>query len=82
MLSAGYGTSIYSDAYVTAMNILQVIFVIIGSALATVLIPMYMEVHSEEGEVVSLKFINNVPNLVVISCIVLSVPGFVLLSRL
>ena len=46
VLAAGYGTSIYSDAYVTAMNIPQVIFAIIGSTLATVLIPMYMEVHN------------------------------------
>ena len=43
VLAAGYGTSIYSDAYVTAMNIPQVIFAIIGSTLATVLIPMYMK---------------------------------------
>ena len=55
VLAAGYGTSIYSDAYVTAMNIPQVIFAIIGSTLATVLIPMYMEVHSEEGEGASLE---------------------------
>ena len=82
VLAAGYGTSIYSDAYVTAMNILQVIFVIIGSALATVLIPMYMEVHSEEGEVVSLKFINNVFNLVILACIVLSVFGFVFTEQI
>lgn len=76
VLAAGYGTSIYSDAYITAMNIPQVIFAIIGSTLATVLIPMYMEVHSKEGEKGSLKFINNVFNLVIIGCILLSVLGF------
>lgn len=77
VLAAGYGTSIYSDAYITAMNIPQVIFAIIGSTLATVLIPMYMEVHSNEGEEGSLKFINNVFNLVVLACIILSILGFV-----
>ena len=82
VLAAGYGTSIYSDAYVTAMNIPQVIFAIIGSTLATVLIPMYMEVHSEEGEVVSLKFISNVFNLVILACIVLSVFGFVFTEQI
>ncbi len=76
VLAAGYGTSIYSDAYITAMNIPQVIFAIIGSTLATVLIPMCMEVHSKEGEKGSLKFINNVFNLVIIGCIILSVLGF------
>ena len=82
VLAAGYGTSIYSDAYVTAMNIPQVIFAIIGSTLATVLIPMYMEVHSEEGEKASLKFINNVFNLVILACIILSVLGFVFTKQI
>lgn len=82
VLAAGYGTSIYSDAYVTAMNIPQVIFAIIGSTLATVLIPMYMEVHSVEGEEKSLKFINNVFNLVVIACIVLSILGFIFTEQI
>lgn len=82
VLAAGYGTSIYSDAYVTAMNIPQVIFAIIGSTLATVLIPMYMEVNSDEGEEKSLKFINNVFNLVIIACIVLSVLGFMFTEQI
>ena len=82
VLAAGYGTSIYSDAYVTAMNIPQVIFAIIGSTLATVLIPMYMEVHSVEGEEKSLKFINNVFILVVIACIVLSILGFIFTEQI
>lgn len=82
VLAAGYGTSIYSDAYVTAMNIPQVIFAIIGSTLATVLIPMYMEVHSNEGEEGSLKFINNVSNLVIIACVILSVLGFMFTEQI
>ena len=82
VLAAGYGTSIYSDAYITAMNIPQVIFAIIGSTLATVLIPMYMEVHNEEGEEASLKFINNVFNIVVLACIVLSVLGFIFTEQI
>lgn len=82
VLAAGYGTSIYSDAYITAMNIPQVIFAIIGSTLATVLIPMYMEVHGDEGEERSLKFINNVFNLVVIACIILSVLGFIFTEQI
>ncbi|WP_200855529.1 lipid II flippase MurJ, partial [Klebsiella pneumoniae] len=46
------------------------------------LIPMYMEVHKEEGEEGSLKFINNVFNLVVIGCIVLSILGFVFTEQI
>ena len=82
VLAGGYGASIYSDAYITAMNIPQVIFAIIGSTLATVLIPMYMEVHKQEGEEGSLKFINNVFNLVVLACIVLSLLGFIFTKQI
>ncbi|MEG1287711.1 MAG: murein biosynthesis integral membrane protein MurJ [Clostridium sp.] len=77
VLASGYGTSIYSDAYITAMNIPTVIFAVIGSTLATVLIPMYMEVDRDLGKEKSLKFINNVFNLVVLSCIILSILGFI-----
>lgn len=41
-----------------------------------------MEVHSEEGEIVSLKFINNVFNLVILACILLSVFGFVFTEQI
>ena len=77
VLASGYGTSIYSDAYITAMNIPLVIFAVIGSTLATVLIPMYMEVDRDLGEKKSIIFINNVFNLVILMCIVLSVLGFI-----
>ena len=77
VLASSYGTSIYSDAYITAMNIPLVIFAVIGSTLATVLIPMYMEVDRDLGEKKSIIFINNVFNLVILMCIALSVLGFI-----
>lgn len=40
MLASSYGASMYSDAYLTAMNIPLVIFTIIGTTLGTVIIPM------------------------------------------
>ena len=50
VLAAVYGASMYSDAYLTAMNIPVVLFTIIGTTLGKVLIPMYFEVNNDLGE--------------------------------
>ena len=55
VLASSYGASMYSDAYITAMNIPLVIFTIIGSTIGTVLIPMYFEVNNDLGEKKSIK---------------------------
>ena len=55
VLAAVYGASMYSDAYLTAMNIPVVLFTIIGTTLGTVLIPMYFEVNDDLVEKKSIK---------------------------
>ena len=55
VLASCYGASMYSDAYLTAMNIPVVLFTIIGTTLGTVLIPMYFEVNNDLGEKKSIK---------------------------
>ena len=77
VLASSYGASMYSDAYITAMNIPTVLFTIIGSTLGTVLIPMYFEVKSDLGEKKALNFTNNVFNVVIAMCILLAILGFV-----
>lgn len=77
VLASSYGASMYSDAYLTAMNIPLVIFTIIGTTLGTVLIPMYFEVNSSIGEEKALKFINNIFNIVILLCILLAILGFI-----
>lgn len=76
VLASAYGASIYSDAYITAMNIPTVIFAVIGTTLTTVFIPMYIDVNRELGEEKSLEYVNNVFNSVIVLCIVLSILGF------
>lgn len=77
VLASSYGASMYSDAYLTAMNIPSVIFTVIGTTLGTVLIPMYFDVNSKLGEKKALRYINNMFNIVIVLCIVLSILGFV-----
>ena len=82
VLASSYGASMYSDAYLTAMNIPLVLFTIIGTTLGTVLIPMYFEVNSDLGEKKALNFTNNVFNMVIAICIVLAILGFIFTEQL
>lgn len=82
VLASSYGASIYSDAYLTAMNIPLVLFTIIGATLGTVFIPMYFEVSSDLGEKKALNFTNNVFNIVIVICILLAVLGFIFTEQL
>ena len=75
VLASAYGASIYSDAYLTAMNIPLVVLTVIGSAIATVFVPIYNEVEYKVGVKESLKFTNNVLNIIIIFCILLTVLG-------
>lgn len=82
VLASSYGASMYSDAYITAMNIPVVIFAIIGTTLATIFIPMYFEVNNELGENNALRFTNNVFNIVIVLCILLAIIGLVFTEQL
>lgn len=82
VLAAVYGASMYSDAYLTAMNIPVVLFTTIGTTLGTVLIPMYFEVNNDLGEKKALNFTNNVFNIVIAICIVLAILGFIFTEQL
>ncbi|WP_122641317.1 murein biosynthesis integral membrane protein MurJ [Romboutsia sp. Marseille-P6047] len=77
VLASTYGASMYSDAYITAMNIPIVIFAVIGTTLGTVIIPMYFEVKNDLGDRKALSFTNNVFNIVIAVCIFLAILGFI-----
>ena len=77
VLASSYGASSYSDAYLAALNIHNVIFSIIGVGLSTTFIPVYYDVIREKGEACSEKFINNVFNIVAVMCIILAISGYI-----
>lgn len=72
-----YGTSSYSDIYITAMNIPLVLFASIGGALATTFIPLYHEALENGGEKRALKFSNNIMCIVVILSLILAILGYI-----
>lgn len=74
-LASVYGASGVSDAFLVAMNIPAVIFQAIGTSLGTAFIPLYCEVNSNKGDKDANLYTNNILNIVVLICIVLSILG-------
>ncbi|SCH61612.1 murein biosynthesis integral membrane protein MurJ [Romboutsia sp. 1001713B170207_170306_H8] len=76
-LASAYGASSTSDAFLVAMNIPAVIFTAIGTSLGTAFIPLFCEVNSSKGDRESIKYTNNIFNVVIIICIVLTTIGVI-----
>lgn len=77
-----YGTSSYSDIYIVTLNIPAVLFLAIGTALANIFIPLYYESSEKTGEENSIKFMNNLINIVLLVGVLISVIGFIYSEQL
>lgn len=74
-LAAAYGASSTSDAFLVAMNIPAVIFTAVGTSLGTAFIPLFCEVRSKDGDNASVRYTNNIFNVVVLICLVFAIVG-------
>lgn len=72
-----YGTGMYADVFVLTLNIPGLIIAIIGSAVATTYIPLYVETKEKHGQEGALKFTNNVLNLCYVLAIIIAILGLV-----
>lgn len=77
VLSFAYGASMYTDIYVMAMNIPNVIFAAIGAALSTTFIPIYCDISENKGEKESIRFTNNILTIVFILCVIIAMLGLI-----
>lgn len=50
VIAARFGTSMFTDAYIMAFTLPNLIYVIIGGALATALIPIFTEIMAKSGQ--------------------------------
>ncbi|MCC0666994.1 putative lipid II flippase MurJ [Clostridioides difficile] len=82
VLSSIYGTGLYTESYLTAMNIPNIIFAAIGTAIVTTFIPMYQDISSKQGEKQAVKFLNNVLNIIVGICIIVAILGVIFSKQL
>lgn len=78
-----YGATMYSDIYITTMNIPFIIFAIISTAIASSFIPLYYEHNNlENGEQKAIRFSNNVITIILILGFILGLIGFIFAKQL
>lgn len=77
VLASSYGTSFYSDAYLIALNIPNVIVAAIGQAIITTFIPLYYETKKSNNKEETNKFISNLITIVAILCCIMSIVGII-----
>ena len=75
VLANFYGTKGYADVFLLTLNIPGLIIAVIGSAVATIYVPIYFETKEKLGENESIKFTNNMLNLSLIISIVIAILG-------
>lgn len=75
VLASFYGTGAYSDVFLLTLNIPGLIIAVVGSAIATIYVPIYIDTKEKLGEEVALKFTNNMLNIVAIVSIVIAILG-------
>lgn len=80
VLGGTYGTTLYSDAYIVAMNIPGTLFSLIGIALSTTFIPLYYENSNSIEE--SNKFVNNIFNITLVLSIMLILLVFIFADQI
>lgn len=75
VLANFYGTKGYADVFLLTLNIPGLIIAVVGSAVATIYVPIYFETRDKLGEDGSLKFTNNMLNLSLIISIIIAILG-------
>ena len=75
VLANFYGTKGYADVFLLTLNIPGLIIAVVGSAVATIYVPIYFETREKLGEDGSLKFTNNMLNLSLIISIIIAILG-------
>jgi len=77
VLTYFYGATEISDVYITSSTIPITLFASIGTALATTFIPLFYEVDKNKGRDESLKFTNNIFNIVITIGLIVSILGYI-----
>lgn len=72
-----YGTSAYSDIYITALNIPTIVFAIIGTAIGTTFIPLYHEILEKKGKERASMFSSNITGIILCISLFLAIVGFI-----
>lgn len=82
VLTYFYGATDISDVYITSSSIPIILFASIGTAIATTFIPLFYEIDKKNGRDKSLKFTNNILNIVIVIGLILSILGYIFAEQL
>lgn len=77
VLGATYGASIYSDVYITSMNIPTILFSLAGAAITTTFIPLYYDSYNLNGAESAIKYTNNTLNVLIGFGILVSILSYI-----
>lgn len=77
VLANFYGTSSHADVFLVTLNIPGLIIAVIGSVVATIYIPKYIEIKENLGENEALKFTNNMLNICAVMAIIIAIFGLI-----
>lgn len=75
VLAGFYGTDKYADVFLLTLNIPGLIIAVVGSAMATIYVPIYFETREKHGEESAIKFTNNMLNITALIAIVIAILG-------
>lgn len=76
LLAYYYGASQITDAYIIGFSLPGLIFGMIGTGLGTTFIPLYSEALTEKDASIPNNFTNNVINMIIIFCTIVTVIVF------
>jgi putative peptidoglycan lipid II flippase len=75
VIAARFGTSMYTDAYIMAFTLPNLIYVIIGGALATALIPVFTEIMAKSGKETASRMSSSIINSSLLGLLLLCTLG-------
>lgn len=81
-LSYFYGASNISDAYLTSLSIIAVIFGFIGSPISLGYIPIYSELQNKLGAQKANNFTSNLINILMIICTIIIILGLIYTDKI
>lgn len=78
VIAARFGTSMLTDSYIMAFTLPNLIYVIIGGALATAFIPVFTDISVHRSRAEAARMSSTIINITVLGMILLTIPCIVL----
>ncbi|HHW60577.1 MAG TPA: murein biosynthesis integral membrane protein MurJ [Syntrophomonadaceae bacterium] len=78
VIAARFGTTMLTDSYVMAFTLPNLIFIIIGGALATAFIPVFTDISLHKSRQDAARMSSTIINLTLVTMVLLAIPGIVL----